>query len=59
MSNNRTGLRQGTAKVQKSSERCKSGAGAEQERRRHPPENKMKLKRPFLMTKCNRMQSYS
>lgn len=59
MSINPTGSRQGTAKVQKLSERSKSGARAEQGRRRRPPENKMKSKRPFLMTECNRMQSYS
>lgn len=44
MSNNPTGLRQGTAKVQKSSERCKSGAGAEQERIGCANEVKMKAK---------------
>lgn len=44
MSIDPAGFRQGTAKVQKISERSKSGARAERERRRYPPENKMKLK---------------
>ena len=44
MSMNLAVFRQGTAKVQKISERSKSGTGAERERRRYPPENKMKPK---------------
>lgn len=44
MSITRTGFRQGTAKVQKLSERSKSGARAEQERTGSLFENKMKLK---------------
>ena len=47
MSNNPTGFRQGTAKVQKLSERSKSGARAEQERSGSMFEYKMKLKQPF------------
>lgn len=44
MSITSTGLRQGTAKMQKSSERCKSGTGAEQERIGCANEIKMKAK---------------
>ena len=44
MSINPTGFRQGTAKVQKLSERSKSGARTERERTGSPFENKMKLK---------------
>lgn len=40
----RTGFRQGAAKVQKLSERSKSGARAERERTGSLFENKMKLK---------------
>lgn len=59
MSNNPIGFRQGTAKVQKSSERCKSGRRTEQERSGALADDNMKRKPAIRMAKCQRAESPS
>lgn len=59
MSNDLTRGRQATAKVQKSSERCKSGRRAEQERSGALADNNMKRKPANRMAKCQRAESPS